>query len=1473
MPISQPIARAIARLSHRIQSRTRMASQTLMFTALSLIYLTSHAQQTLTLGVYAYLTPEKVHQQYQPLADYLSQQLGHTNIQLAVLNHRDLRQALRQEKLDLLLVNPSLYEIVRNENRLSGAIATLQTNYSGQPTAQLGGVIFTLANRQDIQGITDLSKKTVAIPSFSNAGAYRIPIYETRQHGISAQEMKFLRVGQNDKVVEAVLNGQADAGFVRTGILENMIDQGLLSPNQITVLNARQFDHFPFMVSTPLYPEWPFVALTHVDDAMVRKLSVALFSLTPDSPTSQAARIAGFVPPLDYLPVENLLRELHLEPYDKPPELTWNMVWKNYAFEILAAFILFLALIAAFLRISLLSQRIATAANRIQAQSTKLSNVLHATHSVTWEWDVPSDKVHFNTDMWSKIMGYDVQAYEEFTFENRQELTHPDDQKALQSALRNHFSGETDFYQVETRMRHQNGSWVWILSQGKVIEWGADQRPLKVSGTHTDITQIKQQEALLDFKSQRDQILLKLPANVDNLSKKSLIRYALNLTEELTESRLGFVRILDEFTPDQPLSFWSSAAYERFSSEQLAQIKLTERTFCQTVMQNRKSMILNDVTLEDADFSDGFTPKKLLIIPVVANQQVVMILGLADKPTAYSDMDQEAAELIAYELWRMIQRKRDQQQIESQQEQYERLVDEIGRDYCVFSLEPDTGRITYISDSAKDIFGQPKNALLKTNILAGIHWQDDSQQNLKKALDKLVSQHENENTLDLTFNTPQGDKRAIKVMQHTVLDDQSRLTSIDGLIENITDKIQTEHDLIQAANVFRHSQEAILITDRQGHILNINDAFTRITGYSKEEVLGETPRVLSSGKHDKTFYAELWRELFDQGTWSGEIWNRRKNGEIYPEKMTVSSILDENGSPKEFIALFSDITTQKKQQSQLEYIAHFDALTGLPNRTLLADRLNQAITYSKRHQLNLAVLFIDLDGFKAINDLYGHQAGDELLITIAKRFKKALREEDTIARIGGDEFVAVILDIEDTSETDALLQRLLEDANKSMTFEDNLLKVSASIGVSFYNQQNDLDADQIIRQADQAMYQAKMKGKNQVYVFDEKTLGSMAQTQELMALEQGVKNDELRLYFQPKIHLREGHVLGFESLIRWQHPEKGLLSPAAFLPLLRDHPLSIDVGFWVIEAAMKQMQQWKTLGLDINLSINLEGELLQEPDFIPRLGDVLNRYPDIPARNLTLEILETSALEDIFSVSKTMTECSSKLGVNFSIDDFGTGYASLTYLKHLPVTELKVDQSFVKDLHTEPQSLSIMESIIGMGDAFNLDVIAEGVETDEQATLLLKLGCNMAQGYHISRPMPPAEIPGWMAQWQPAPHWHQVEKLDKRDLSLIAAATEHRSWINTLHKFVHDQVDAPPPLELSRCGFGQWLNAKGPEMIQDTERLEAIHLVHSQVHYLGELIIELKRHGKQEDAIAELHHLNSMKNELLAHIDALADQL
>lgn len=824
--------------------------------------------------------------------------------------------------------------------------------------------------------------------------------------------------------------------------------------------------------------------------------------------------------------------------------------------------------------------------------------------------------------------------------------------------------------------------------------------------------------------------------------------------------------------------------------------------------------------------------------------------------------------LLGSLLKRLLKSLNAQSDTASLAERHQRLLHNIGERFCDFTLSVDTLCVTEIGTQANRLFKRPPEQLFQRPLLDAIDWLAEDKQRLESALQRLPEQHQH--TLELQFTTAEKDIRTTKLTLDLIFDARNIPLYIEGLFEDITDQIQAQHELVQAANVFHYSQEGIIITDRTGHILNLNDAFTRITGYTKAEILGKTPNILSSGRHDKLFYAELWQELFAKGSWSGEIWNRRKNGEIYPEKMTISSILDDNGAPREFIAQFSDISLQKKQQSQLEFIAHFDPLTGLPNRTLLADRLNQAISYAKGHQLNLAVLFIDLDGFKAINDFFGHQAGDQLLISIATRLKQVLREEDTIARIGGDEFVAVLLDTEDTPETHDMLERLLREASKPVSYESNQLRVSASIGVSFYNQQNELDADQIIRQADQAMYQAKMKGKNQLYVFEEETYGALAQSEELKALEAGLNRGELRLFFQPKINLHTGIILGFESLIRWQHPEKGILPPIAFLPLLRDHPLSAEIGFWVIEAALKQIQAWQNTGFaSINLSVNIEGDLLQETNFVDRLRYVLQAYPSIQPSQLTLEILETSALEDIFSVSKTMKDCSDQIGVRFSIDDFGTGYASLTYLKHLPVSELKVDQSFVKDLLTDPQSLSIMESIIGMGEAFQLDVIAEGVETDEQATLLLKLGCQQAQGYHISRPMPAEAVPKWIQQWQAPPHWQRIHTLSKDDLTLVAAATQHRAWLKQLHGYIYDEIDTPPPLEAHQCEFGHWLKQHGLDVFETASALETVEKLHEQVHQASHQIVHLKQNGELKTAKQRLDELEHFKDGILNQLNQL----
>jgi diguanylate cyclase (GGDEF)-like protein/PAS domain S-box-containing protein len=593
----------------------------------------------------------------------------------------------------------------------------------------------------------------------------------------------------------------------------------------------------------------------------------------------------------------------------------------------------------------------------------------------------------------------------------------------------------------------------------------------------------------------------------------------------------------------------------------------------------------------------------------------------------------------------------------------------------------------------------------------------------------------------------------VNLAVHLVRDESGAPLYFISAVNDITERKQSEQALQLAASVFSHAREGIMITEPDGSIINVNDAFTRITGYSREEVLGQNPRLLSSGKQSKTYYAEMWQGLMQTGHWYGEVWNRRKNGEVFAEMQTISAVTDAHGQLKHYVSLFSDITALKAHEQQLERMAHFDVLTGLPNRVLLADRLNQAMHNARRRGQLLAVVYLDLDGFKAINDLHGHDLGDHLLTATSTRMKQALREGDTLARIGGDEFVAVLVDLPTSDACAPLLIRLLAAAHEPLVLDDKTLQVSASLGVTFYPQTDDMDADQLQRQADQAMYQAKLSGKNCYHVFDaEHDRSVRGHHESLEHIRHALGHGELVLHYQPKVNMRTGQVVGAEALIRWQHPQQGLLAPAMFLPVIEDHPLAVEVGEWVMHTALEQMQAWHAAGLHLPVSVNVGARQLQQPDFVARLQAILAAHPDVKPGYLALEVLETSALEDLAGVSAVIEQCR-QIGVMFALDDFGTGYSSLTYLKRLPVAELKIDQSFVRDMLEDPDDLAILQGIIGLASAFKRELVAEGVETVAHGSALLLLGCELAQGYGIARPMPADKLLDWAASWQPDATW------------------------------------------------------------------------------------------------------------------------
>lgn len=569
-----------------------------------------------------------------------------------------------------------------------------------------------------------------------------------------------------------------------------------------------------------------------------------------------------------------------------------------------------------------------------------------------------------------------------------------------------------------------------------------------------------------------------------------------------------------------------------------------------------------------------------------------------------------------------------------------------------------------------------------------------------------------------------------------------------GLLANIRQRQQTEGQLRLSASVFANADESIMITDVDGHIISVNDAFIRTTGYSADEARGQEPTFMHVHQQEAGFRSQLWLQLQRCGYWKGEVWNRNRQGERYAVLQKINAFHDESGKLQGYVSLMSDITTLKQHQRQLERIAHFDALTGLPNRTLLADRLQQAMAHAQRQKSNIAILFIDLDGFKAVNDTYSHAVGDRLLVNLAQRMKHVIREEDTLARLGGDEFVAVLVDLERTDASVPVIRRLLEVVAEPVRIDGADLKVSASIGVALYPQHDNLGADQLLRQADQAMYQAKQAGKNRWQLFDvERDRALRSQHDSLARVHEALRRAELVLHYQPKVNMRTGELVGCEALIRWQHPQRGLLPPSLFLPVVENQPLAVEIGHWVLREALDQVLVWRRQGLGVPVSVNIDAIHLQQPSFVEHLSELLRERPDIRRGDLELEILETTALEDVDQVSGIIRDCD-ELGVGFALDDFGTGYSSLTYLKRLPAQLLKIDRSFVRDMLEDPDDLAILKGVIQLAGAFRREVIAEGVETEQHCRELLALGCELGQGYAIAQPMPASELPRWLQEWR-----------------------------------------------------------------------------------------------------------------------------
>ena len=1055
--------------------------------------------------------------------------------------------------------------------------------------------------------------------------------------------------------------------------------------------------------------------------------------------------------------------------------------------------------------------------NKQQESDTKLALVLEQSHIGNWNLNLV-DQTTNRSLTHDQIFGYDS-LVPDWTYQTFLQHVLPEEKDEVDNKLQQAMASQKNWH-IECRIRRKNGEIRWILaSGGHTLDVSGNTK--LIVGIVQDITDLKQAEEVnLRHNAELKSLFNALPDTYFRVtSDGNILDYHTQNKGDFYSNRSNFIgKYLQDTFPENIGSLFQSKIIDALQTHEIITFKY------QLMINNQLSHF--DVRINNTNH----------------NEQLICIIRDVTK-----ELKSRESLAVSEQLFRTI---------------FEQAT--IGVALISFDIK----KVIRINQQFCDMVGYSMEEMSNVEIFEKITHSDDQEKNLQYR-EKILTGQLHLATIEKRYIHKDGHIIWVELTISPTQQVAKQPKTILVVAQDISQRKKAEDELQLSSKVFSHTHEGIVITDAQKLIVDVNPAFFKITGYNREEVIGKQPPFLNSDKQSPLFYEQMWKSIEVDGYWQGEIWNRTKHGESYAELLNITSLTNQDNQITHYIGVFSDITSIKQQQKKLSFMAHYDVLTKLPNRALFIDRFHQSIAHSIRTGHQLAVCFFDLDDFKPVNDNFGHDAGDHLLIQVAERITSCIRDEDTVSRQGGDEFAILLNDIKSDAQYKGTVDRIHKALALPYVIDGIKHKITVSSGVTLYPSDNG-DIDTLLRHADHAMYQSKLAGKNRSNLYspdsDQRIIQKNLQLEEI---NQALINNEFQLHYQPKVNMATGHVFGVEALIRWQHPEKGLIPPLEFLPFIDGTPLEIKIGEWVINEALQQFDNWKKQGIKLEVSINIASNHLLSSSFFVVLEQSLAKHPSIVPEHLQLEILESSTLGDLNTITHIIKTCQSVLGVSFALDDFGTGYSSLTHLRSLPAETIKIDQSFVRDMLDDPSDYSIIDGVISLTKSFNRNVIAEGVETTNHGMMLLLMGCEQAQGYGIAKPMSASDFCYWLKNYTANENWlicgnkrHTNKENRRAVFKLITTQWKEKLFSKILSS--PDDIVYWPILDSEFCHCGNWIHLQKQTQLFETKEIQnieqalyKIHDVVSSIHYkyqAGELDAARADLAKLELAFDEMNN-------------------